>query len=844
MKRGFFNTPRYKRAIDEAYAPAPVPEPEVAHRGKPPTSLPASQDAMDVDKEVCVFVRVQYTDGRVVRPADDTKPEGEVGEPHPTESKSRSKSGDPKPEGKGKGKAIDMEDDPMGDGKRSPKKQGKKKAIGTDDDDDPTRGKYASMIPPRPTPGRLGWGRCPEEEFFHTVPQSHGGPSKKRVVFRFWPRKRNSKPLQPTKLRGTLSPDGYVWGETLYDFYYVNRLPSVDNFVSISTGSMLRQVMESMSELDAAAPEIEWAKTEGQPRVEGVADTEEQIRLRLWEFANPSSQDRAGAEKQFGEQDQQDEQVSENNDDDEAQEYGDDELPTFIPSPPTIPVTSPFHPSHYPTSWPLIPFENSLPSLLQERIPLYLLPETLYVHDPFCLLSARERRFRNTSWASRSDIIRTYNLNTSESVRLEIEDARLKAVELEEFKARMRIRLRYKRTEEQIKNHEPIIEVPLPPYPRRMMKLEESHLYLSPVAKVGKGHHSVVYKGEWELPRDLFTKERICQFCFKESVDKEIQRLKDTGRWDEMLRAASWGPDGFTGGQPTKVELDAVHDPPNLARDGEITGTFNISSDIAPSRIVEFLDEMTVWDQSMKRESTLQLHFGSDEDGDGSADGSYVPVFRIDPPFSYESQKKSCTHAAHTLDVPTPRTAKFTVVAKLSLENDPHLDEEATNYENFPEHFFHHYNGYTLISQLKAIVPVNAVVPQFYGYYTPKREEEENSGEPSYLSPILLLEHCGKPIEPEELSPEDQEECASLLLRFENAGWLHESVAPRNFLVQLGKPTEFPMTRMVKPEQSFRLIDFGRSRKYTTATEKREEEMRLFEMFESLSLQMGVTLGR
>ncbi|KAF8446442.1 hypothetical protein L210DRAFT_3392867, partial [Boletus edulis BED1] len=87
--------------------------------------------------------------------------------------------------------------------------------------------------------------------------------SEKRAVFRFWPRKCNSKLLEPTKLRGTLSPDGHVWGETLYyDFYYVDRLPSVDNFVSISTGSMLPRVMESMGELDAAAPEIEWAKTE------------------------------------------------------------------------------------------------------------------------------------------------------------------------------------------------------------------------------------------------------------------------------------------------------------------------------------------------------------------------------------------------------------------------------------------------------------------------------------------------------------------------------------------------------------------------------------------------------
>ncbi|KAF8419959.1 hypothetical protein L210DRAFT_3575961 [Boletus edulis BED1] len=806
MERGFLNPPRYKRAIDEAYAPVPAPEPEVARRGKSTEFSPA----MDADKP---GVKELYADGRVVRLNDDTKPECEVDEPH------------------------DMKIDILG-----------LLTFCTDDDDDPIIGKSMGAIPPRPTPRRPGWGRSLEEEFFHTVPsQLHGYRPKKRASLQCWPRKRSSKCLGPFKDMGTLSPDGYSWGETLYDFYYVQRLPTVDFFASISTSSiMLREVMESIGELDAAA--IEWAKTEGQPRVQGVADTEEQIRrihakLWLWQFVNSSSRDAAGAEEWDSEQYKH---VSEcPYAETPSWWYHDDKLPTSIPPPPTIPVTSPFHPSHYPKPWPFTPFENSLPILLQERIPLYLLPETLYVHDPFWILPARERRFRNTSWASRPDIVRTYNLNISESVRSQIEEARRTAEELEEFKARTLILLRYKRTEEQIKNHEPIIEVPLPPYPRRMMKLEESHLYLSPVAKVGEGHHSLVYKGEWELPRDLFRKERICQFCFKESVDKEIQRLKDTGRWDEMLRAASWGPDGVTGCQPTKEEVDAVNDTPNPARDGNIIERkfiCNVPSNVVPSRVVELLDDINAWGRFMKRESTNidELHFGSDEDGDESADGSYVPTIRIDPPFSYESQK-SCTHVAHTLDVPTPRTAKFTVVAKLSFEDDPHLAQEARNYQNFPEHFFHHYNGYTRISQLKAIVPVNAVVPQFYGYYIPKREEGENYRGSSYLSPILLLEHCGKPIEPNKFFNEDQEECVSLLLRFQGAGWLHESVAPRNFLVQLGKPTEFPMTRMAKPEPSFRLIDFGRSRKYTMAKEKREEEIEVVQMFNRLVRQMRFT---
>ncbi|KAF8419970.1 hypothetical protein L210DRAFT_3655060 [Boletus edulis BED1] len=788
---------------------------------------------MDVDMP---GVEEVYADGHVVavrmtRPANG----GETGEPHP---ESKSKSGDVK--GKGKEKAVDMEDDPMGNGNDG---KGKGKAIETDDNDDGDDDLFVNTLPPRPIPGRRGWGRPLEEQPFHAVPRSHGGLLKKRAIFRSWPRDPNGQALMPNdKLRGTLSPDGYPWGATLYDIYTVNRIPSVFGLMTFTTGSMLRQAMEAMGELDAAAPEIEWAKTEGQPRIVGVADTEELITcadtaLRLCQFFSPSSQDPLAGWRQLdGEQDKED---SENDDDDDEddddddghwQGYDDDKLPTFIPPPPTIPVTSPFHPSHYPKPWPFTPFENILkPILLQERIPLYLLPQTLYVHDPFWLLPARERHFRDTSWTSRPDVIRTYNLYISTAVRSEVEVARQKAEEMEEFKARTLIFLRYKRTKEQIKKHEPIIEVPLPYYQRRKTRLEESHLYLSPVAKVGKGNHSLVYKGEWELPRDLFMKERICRLCFKESMDKEIQRLKDTGRWDKMLRAASWGPNGFTGRRPTQAELDAVNDPTNLARDGQIIErniTCVVPPDAIPSKIVEVLEETDVWDQFMKQKDSngMELHFGKDEE---VPDGSYVPVMRIDPPFSYESQKLS---------------SKFTVVAKLSFENDPHLVREARNYQNFPEHLFHHYDGYSIIGQLKAVVPVHAVVPQFYGYYTPKTEEGGNSGEPSYLSPILLLEHCGKPIKPKKLTIEEQEECASLVLRFQRAGWLHESLAPRNFLVQRGKPTEFPLTRLANPEPSFRMIDFGRSRKYTTASEKRGEEMEALRMFTRLGWQMGVTL--
>ncbi|KAF8133239.1 hypothetical protein EV363DRAFT_1430579 [Boletus edulis] len=201
---------------------------------------------------------------------------------------------------------------------------------------------------------------------------------------------------------------------------------------------------------------------------------------------------------------------------------------------------------------------------------------------------------------------------------------------------------------------------------------------------------------------------------------------------------------------------------------------------------------------------------------------SDVAIMRINPPLSRESQN-SCAHRTYTSHAPHSRMVILSVIAKLSLEDDDQLANEGDNYEHFPEHFFRHYSGYNLIDQLHAVVPVNAV-------------EDKELRYPPYISPILLLEHCGKPINPPNLSVEEQEECASLLLRFQRAGWLHESVASRNFLVQRGA---FPLMDPMVP--SFRLIDFGRSRKYVKAKHKAEEEKAALKMLDKLGGKMTIT---
>ncbi|KAH0832864.1 hypothetical protein J3R83DRAFT_11803 [Lanmaoa asiatica] len=108
-----------------------------------------------------------------------------------------------------------------------------------------------------------------------------------------------------------------------------------------------------------------------------------------------------------------------------------------------------------------------------------------------------------------------------------------------------------------------------------------------------------------------------------------------------------------------------------------------------------------------------------------------------------------------------------------------------------------------------------------------KEDRKEDQGWEPYLSPILLLKHCGEFINPEKLSLKDQEECASLLLCFQHTKWLYESVTPRNFLVQPRKPTKLPSLF---------------SRRFDLAEEKQAEELEALKMFKKLDSTMNVML--
>lgn len=130
---------------------------------------------------------------------------------------------------------------------------------------------------------------------------------------------------------------------------------------------------------------------------------------------------------------------------------------------------------------------------------------------------------------------------------------------------------------------------------------------------------------------------------------------------------------------------------------------------------------------------------------------------------------KSHQHAPYCehLDdgIPRPRTAKVSMTAKLTIPDDKkyddygshtaHLRREAKNYCAFREFMFEHWNGYNIIYPCRDPIPVGAVVPQFYGYYVP---DESNAPieEGKFMSPILLLEHCGKAVQMSDLTLEER----------------------------------------------------------------------------------------
>ena len=78
-----------------------------------------------------------------------------------------------------------------------------------------------------------------------------------------------------------------LWGATLWDFFWVHRIPNSPTYITISTGSKLSKWMMEHKEIQPAASEIEWAQIEADPReinpyqgrreIDNSADSEQTI---------------------------------------------------------------------------------------------------------------------------------------------------------------------------------------------------------------------------------------------------------------------------------------------------------------------------------------------------------------------------------------------------------------------------------------------------------------------------------------------------------------------------------------------------------------------------------------
>ncbi|KAH7928357.1 hypothetical protein BV22DRAFT_1030839 [Leucogyrophana mollusca] len=659
---------------------------------------------------------------------------------------------------------------------------------------------------------------------FHQLPPQilddlrASGDDRTRKVFRAWPRDPKGKIIVPSPLRGKEASNGLnLWGRTLYDFFHVHRKPGQYRMRTTSTGSRLAKQMRLFGELEAAKNEIAWADQEEDPQElfpcdigELISDVDGRVHMGLHE--NDSM--RQAPIDDTNEKEARENSAGKGKDKESSQQSN----PSTKSS--TQSAKSIFDPSNYPAPWPLIPGASSCPRL-QTRLPLHLLPRKLIVHDPWNLLSVHyvDNDF-HTPWNEKRDIIRTYSLHLSDEGKAQAEKSLIEAIRANaeaqaKWDAGERDNLIFTSNPAAGLNpgvfKGPVINAILPQRPTKLLNVPEAHLYIAPKFKLGRGHHSVVYRAELELPRSLFFEDKICERCVEDQVQVFVRTVEAKTRKE---------------GKPS--DLEKLH--------------ADVKIEAAPA-----------------------------SPGSRYLVPTSGTVLQFFPKIQYQ-QQFTCVHGGSYADRSVPLTARVEVAAKLSIEDDPHLAREADNYQAFPGYLFEHYNGYNIVPPLHDPVPVGAVVPQFYGHYlpdpiadqpntrgpdttkgsqAPKDSEGEDSDamkechatehsvtgdsdamegshatehpdaedsdamevddDPAYLSPILLLEHCGIPIVPKKLNMDDKQECASLLFRFHHAGWLHGSFAARNILVQSGPLTDWPTVRIARNTPSFRMIDFGRS---------------------------------
>ncbi|KAJ7184285.1 hypothetical protein C8R46DRAFT_857392, partial [Mycena filopes] len=457
-------------------------------------------------------------------------------------------------------------------------------------------------------------------------------------------------------------------------------------------------------------------------------------------------------------------------------------------------------PENYPGPWPIVPFSFTKPGQpkLETIIPYTLLPQKLIVHDPWKLLAMaghsdededepRPETSAETDWSKMPDIAHVYQLQPLTDPALRKSDR-----QHEVYRTRVDDGDFLIVPEEDADDPLPTLRIKVPPYPHKAVT-PAAHLYISPGSKAGSGHHSEVYHAIWELPRALLVPDVFCRKC----VHAELRAMRESGELARIVADA-------VGDQPYGLVDEKVEVQPECVVDVSKRILVGHEHDETVAPEIHIVAPGKVERTRVYKGPIVDIHTKVKWQAPGRSNTSCAHVqssggFRFGPPDERERTR--------------PPTATVRVCAKLSHQHDPHLAREAQVYQALPAHLSEHWSGYNLVRPSREPVPVGAVVPQFYGYYKPAARDPASA---RYLSPVMLLENCGTPLELRGLSADQKKECWSLVYRLHHADWVHESVAERNIMMQTG-PLTTPQGWMRGYESataagvSFRVIDFGRS---------------------------------
>lgn len=147
------------------------------------------------------------------------------------------------------------------------------------------------------TPPKVGEDATEEEKAADRERRLAAPTTKHRRIFSTWPRDPNGPVIRPENSKlGKMAPNKVqFWGATLFDFFYVRRIPDCPYLATISTGSKLSEWMKEQGEHYA---KDQMARAEREPAPQVVQPYPVDWLLRDLDAMNPLEKSRKGKEKQ------------------------------------------------------------------------------------------------------------------------------------------------------------------------------------------------------------------------------------------------------------------------------------------------------------------------------------------------------------------------------------------------------------------------------------------------------------------------------------------------------------------------------------------------------------------